>query len=254
MNARNRFGQTPLIAAIVSGNIEIIKLLIDSGADISRIDSRFFKTPLMHAAERNSCEAVKLLVNKGADVNFRQKRRSWVTALLWAVYWGHYECAKMLIEAGADVNVTADTGESGLIFTTRHDDIKCAKLLLCAGAMVNVRDTHGLNAIERCIIERRYIYSPSGIDLIRILFAAGEEINDKTMSWLWREAPPLVPSPGRNLNMSPRLADMCRDRIRDHLMEVSNVNLFVRTNELGLPKVLARYLVYDEDLETGADQ
>ena len=233
VNARNRFGQTFLIAAIVLGNIEIVELLIDSGADVNGVDSRFFKTALMHAVERNFCKAVELLINKGADVNFRRTRR----------------CAKMLLEAGADVNVSTAKGESGLMFTAWHDDMKCAKLLLRAGAMVKTRDTCDHNAIERYTNERRYIYSPPGINLIRLLFAAGEKINEKTTSY---EVP--SPSPRRNLNTPPRLADMCRDRIRDHLMEVSDVNLFDRVTELGLPRALTNYLVYDEDVETGANE
>ena len=63
---------------------------------------RDFEPPLMWAAEKGHPEVVKLLVDNGADVNARTKKIG--TALTLALDNGHLEVAKLLIAKGADVN------------------------------------------------------------------------------------------------------------------------------------------------------
>ena len=44
------------------------------------------------------------------------------------------------------------------------------------------------------------------------------------------------------------MMDICRRAIREHLMNLSNVNLFVRIPELGLPAPLISFLLYNVSL------
>ena len=44
------------------------------------------------------------------------------------------------------------------------------------------------------------------------------------------------------------LTNLCRESIRKHLLQISNVNLFVRVSELGLPAMLQEYLLYNISL------
>ena len=44
------------------------------------------------------------------------------------------------------------------------------------------------------------------------------------------------------------LKDICRLAIREHLLQMSQVNLFVRVPHLGLPPLLGKYLLYDMSL------
>ena len=60
--------------------IAVVRYLLRRGADVNRPGPRFGKTPLMQAAQAGSLELVKLLVNNGADLN--RKSRSNRTALL----------------------------------------------------------------------------------------------------------------------------------------------------------------------------
>ena len=61
-------------------------------------------TSLILAAESGHCEMVRLLIESGADVN--AARSDGYTALMCAAQNGHSECAKLLIDAGANVNVS----------------------------------------------------------------------------------------------------------------------------------------------------
>jgi ankyrin repeat protein len=57
-----------LITAVNGGNIETIKALIKSKADVNWKDG-FNSTALMYAAEKGSMDIVNLLLENGADIN-----------------------------------------------------------------------------------------------------------------------------------------------------------------------------------------
>ena len=75
-DARNGFGEQPLHSAAYSGNADMVRLLIEAGADVDGRDLRFDATPLAFATvgsgERaeppgNWIEVVRLLVDAGAS-------------------------------------------------------------------------------------------------------------------------------------------------------------------------------------------
>jgi ankyrin repeat protein len=71
VNYKDDLGYTPIIAASITGNVEILKLLIDNGADINYKETdKDYKdsTPLMFAAWNNNIAAIEYLINKGADM------------------------------------------------------------------------------------------------------------------------------------------------------------------------------------------
>ena len=61
--------RTPLIEAAREGHAEIVKTLLDAGADIDRACARWRLTPLLLAARKNHYEIVKLLLDAGAEVD-----------------------------------------------------------------------------------------------------------------------------------------------------------------------------------------
>ena len=60
-------GVTPLIAAAEGGHFEVVRLLVDAGADLNRSDSSGF-TPVMGAARAGHPGIVKFLLDRGADL------------------------------------------------------------------------------------------------------------------------------------------------------------------------------------------
>ena len=76
--------------------------------DIDAIDKTITMTPLLAAALMGQTEMVEFLIRKGADVD--AKGGDGGTALHAAAFLGQYEVAKLLIENGADINARNNDG------------------------------------------------------------------------------------------------------------------------------------------------
>ncbi|XP_076868219.1 ankyrin repeat and SAM domain-containing protein 6 isoform X2 [Brachyhypopomus gauderio] len=73
VNMANPDGASPLMMAAVSGQVEVVQLLVEQGADVDRQDGIHGWTALMQATYHGKKEVVKYLLNQGADVNLRAK-------------------------------------------------------------------------------------------------------------------------------------------------------------------------------------
>jgi ankyrin repeat protein len=71
---------TPFCLAIVKGDIEAVKKLIELGTNVNEVSIGL--TPAMYAAKFNKVEILKLLVNHGADL--RKKSDKGFTAKRYA--------------------------------------------------------------------------------------------------------------------------------------------------------------------------
>lgn len=84
-----------LIEAVKNGNVERVKELIDSGADVDQQDEQGW-APLNFAAGKGNTAVVKLLIEKGADV--LKVGRDQRTPMMIALAAGHAETARFLRE------------------------------------------------------------------------------------------------------------------------------------------------------------
>ncbi|MDR1382838.1 MAG: ankyrin repeat domain-containing protein [Planctomycetaceae bacterium] len=110
-NDRNRF--TPLAMATMSGQLEVVKYLIEKGADVNTefvAEPGGKLTPLFVAVLEDKPEVTKYLLEKGANTNVKNKDGD--TPLHNAVYNGHVEAIKVLVNAGADINAKNNQGET----------------------------------------------------------------------------------------------------------------------------------------------
>ena len=72
--------------AAYSGQLPMVKLLLDAGADVNSQDHEGV-TALSYASNRGDLELENLLLNKGADANVRDNAGK--TTLMWATSMGH---------------------------------------------------------------------------------------------------------------------------------------------------------------------
>ena len=74
------YGNSPLCNAILKGDIATVKKFIEYGADVNEMSNGL--TPLMFAARYNKVEILKYLIEKGADKQVKDERGN--TALKYA--------------------------------------------------------------------------------------------------------------------------------------------------------------------------
>lgn len=109
VNLVDENGETVLIKAVKNGKTEMIKLLLDRGADVNIADGSGY-TPLMLAAFRGYTDVVELLLAKGARVN--ELNPYGETALMQAVQMGHYQVVVLLLSAGANIAIKNRRGQT----------------------------------------------------------------------------------------------------------------------------------------------
>ena len=110
---------TPLTITINtdhSQRFEVAKILLAAKAEVNP-KGRFFVSPLMHALK--DFEMVKLLIDHGADVN--QKNFRGATALMAAAGAGTPALVKYLIEKGADVHARDEEGHTARMYAEQRE-------------------------------------------------------------------------------------------------------------------------------------
>ena len=141
---------TPLMQAAEAGDLQAVKTLLASGADVNAHDQRGW-TPLMHASMslKANAEVVRTLMAAGADVN--AKDRVGRTALIWAAWLASDGRGKVgvLLAAHADPNAKSSFGETPLERVVGDAGaLDVAAQLLAAGADPNARVLNGTTPLS----------------------------------------------------------------------------------------------------------
>ena len=256
-----------LAAATSKGYDKCAEILIRAGADVNA-DADVDFPALTSAVWYGYHKCVKLLLEAGVHVNDNPH------ALIISAFLGCDNCVKLLLEAGADVNGTGPNGRSttltasassstakcpnllmdALVDAVSKNRIECIKLLLQAGARVRMTAVDGY--VLQCVASTHFTVNR---EIIRLLHAAGEkreEIDEKILlseqvhnkEWAKRQIERVreyIP----DHDPTVCLKDICRRAIREHLLQMSRVNMFMRIPRLGLPPSLVKYLLYNVSLD-----
>jgi hypothetical protein len=146
---KGEYGLTrPLHQAVYRQRVDLVKLLLEHGADVNARDNSFY-TPLQGACSeahsiQKAFELAQVLVQDGrADVNLTDAAGQ--TCLIWEAAKGRTKLVKLLLEGGnAFVDAVDEVGRSALYYASEGNSIPVVEALLEAGANVNI-----LNANDR---------------------------------------------------------------------------------------------------------
>ena len=104
------------------------------------------KAPLHIASKNGRLEIVKLLIEKGAEVN--AKTKNGLTALVCAGGTQKHEIIKVLLENKANVDVQNTSKNTALHLAARVGKEETVKLLLAYGADVSIKNKRGQTALD----------------------------------------------------------------------------------------------------------
>lgn len=147
VNIKNNSGDTPLMVASLRGNYEIVKLLLEAGANINETESQCNETALYMAVFKNHGETVKTLLDFNANTNIETKEGS--TCLLMAVKNGNVDIVNLLINSNARINyIEKPPYITPIGLAVSKNEFQIAKLLIERGAKKNVRHIFQYNLYD----------------------------------------------------------------------------------------------------------
>ena len=138
INEKNKHGKTALMLAAGNGRMEATNLLLERNAiiDAQEVDGM---TALMMAASDGKTETVKLLVDNGANVNITNNYGA--TAMTNAAFFNHPESVKAILSSKQKVNT--DTNENALLIAAGLGLGEIIQMLVDYGVDVNARGKNG---------------------------------------------------------------------------------------------------------------
>ena len=132
-----------LLKAVESGDVELVKLLLDSGADPNRAKNGSL---FVRVVANGNTTIIQLFLDAGADLS-----RFGGSALVAAVAKGNQPVVEALLDFGADPNATSvdyeTAGDTALHAASGQGNVALVSLLLRRGADVNKRATQNASVL-----------------------------------------------------------------------------------------------------------
>lgn len=117
---------TPLTRAIERGHVDIVRLVLERGADVNLV-SEDKKSPLFEAAFVRSPEMVESLIKHGANTQWTRSSDGW--SVLHAAY-DSADTMSALLQNGVDINLTDSQNWTALMLAARYNFPQSVELLL----------------------------------------------------------------------------------------------------------------------------
>jgi ankyrin repeat protein len=125
-------GAQPLHMAAVSGNMPVVRVLLDHGALLD-VPDNYGQTPFLIACGGGWTDIAKLLLKRGA--NYKLRTGGGEAALHQAAASGNLELVSLLLSLGLDVNDDgAEPGCTPLCYAAQYGRLEVAKYLIAKGA------------------------------------------------------------------------------------------------------------------------
>mmetsp|Transcript_34212 Transcript_34212/g.59848 ORF Transcript_34212/g.59848 Transcript_34212/m.59848 type:complete len:542 (-) Transcript_34212:1905-3530(-) len=138
-------GLTPLMYSVMKGNLQLVKLFLDRGADIEAKDQSGM-TPLLIASQHGQLTAYIVLRHRGADVTATDINGC--TAAHWAAFHNHPSFLRMLKSFNMNLEAKDSTDMTPLHRACSSNAVDSIDFLLRNGANTAAKTKEGKTPIE----------------------------------------------------------------------------------------------------------
>jgi ankyrin repeat protein len=144
---KNEDGWNAVHIATRNGNLSIVHLLLDAGADINETTTTDQMTPLFIAADWNLEEMVQMLIGRGADIMIKNKDGE--SPLYAAVSCGHLAATKALLSSMDQASIISkrNNGETALYRAAKDSKEEIVLLILGTKAYLPARHEIGVTSV-----------------------------------------------------------------------------------------------------------
>lgn len=189
------YGESPLRVSSNNGRFDVVKALLDSGADSSQLGW----TESFYEVAFGTVDSLKNSISKNNDLEERDfwERTPWLLSLLV----GDIEKSSLLLELGGNRNAVGKCGKTPFAYAIQHNNVDVLKWLVEEGVDIESTDkflnTPLIEASElgmtQCVeylinqgadiykenhIPERAIQVASNLDIVQLLVEQGDDIND----------------------------------------------------------------------------
>jgi hypothetical protein len=157
-NGPNPFGSW-LHCASTKGQLQIVKYLVENGADVNLRGDTFDAGPIKSAASMGHLHVVEYLISMGARLDVSTPGRN---PMFSAIYKGRTDMAKFLLDASIDPHAVyrSETGKlkNALSYAQERGEKEIADLLIKAGCRLPIE------GVDKPILESEKIEEPTAED------------------------------------------------------------------------------------------
>lgn len=164
---RDGDGFTPVLCAVMGGNVRNTQRLVEFEADVSK--TSFKNETAMHLAAKNGhTDVIKLLLEYNVNVNaFDRELR---TPLMLAARGGNLEATRLLIDNGADVDACDEDSCNALDYAAKENHANVVQFLISKGGP------------RMDVMTNKALTMASSLELIKFLVDGEADVNLRHLS------------------------------------------------------------------------
>lgn len=152
-------GKRAVVVACKSGNVEMLKLMLDSGADLFAEQTKFdedgsdvvhrYVPAFVGALYFGTPDMLEMLESRGVPID--QLGINGETPLYEASYLGNFAVVDYLLKRGFDPNDSGEYSETPIFTAVRGGHYEIVERLVDAGADVNLQELRGSRPIDYAV-------------------------------------------------------------------------------------------------------
>lgn len=174
--ARTHRGETVMSMAVQAGDADLVDFLLANGADPDT-EAPYFGERMLHKAANgyNGLPIAKALKKHGADIEAGNEYGRTPLHTAAHSYQGT-DVLEWLIAQGADINAESNFGEVPLHLAARYGNAEHVQILLGAGAKTGLRDNDGKTPLDYA--RKRTDKKPGIVKMLENAVEESEEFNE----------------------------------------------------------------------------